>query len=361
MPRPRPPHLHLEHTFRGKRVWYVRVGHGSRVRIRAEFGTPEFDAEYQAALSETPRPKKGHPASGTLSWLIERYRETPAWTAFSLATRRQRENILRQVIDSAGHKPFLAITEAMIAAGRDRRGKTPFQARHFLDTMRGLFKWAKEAGFVKSDPAAAIKNPKRKSGEGFAAWTEVEATIYETYWPHRTKERVWLDLLAWTGLRRGDAVRLGRQHVRDGEATIKTEKSGGKVEVTIPLDLLPALAETLRVGPTGELAFICGSNGKPMTKESFGNAFSEACRKAGIKKSAHGLRKLAATRAAEAGLNTAQLNAMFGWNGTAMAAHYTQAADRRRLAREGFGKLANNSRTSIPAPKGKVREPAQKR
>ena len=121
MPRPRPPHLHLEHTFRGKRVWYVRVGHGPRVRIRAEFGTPEFDAEYQAALSETPRPKKGHPASGTLSWLIERYRETPAWTAFSLATRRQRENILRQVIDSAGHKPFLAITEAMIAAGRDRR------------------------------------------------------------------------------------------------------------------------------------------------------------------------------------------------------------------------------------------------
>jgi hypothetical protein len=34
--------------------------------------------------------------------------------------------------------------------------------------------------------------------------------------------------------------------------------------------LLPTLAETLRAGPTGELAFICGSNGKPMTKESFG-------------------------------------------------------------------------------------------
>jgi integrase len=360
MPRPRPPFLHLEITRHRKTVWYVRRDKGPRVRIKAEFGTPEF-AEYQAALSDTARPRKGSPALGTLTWLIERYRETPAWTAFSLATRRQRENILRQVIESAGHKPFVAINEASIVAGRDRRGKTPFQARHFLDIMRALFKWAKEAGFVKSDPAAAVKYPTLKSGEGFPPWTEDEAAIYEAHWPRGTKERVWLGVLAWTGLRRGDAVRLGRQHVRDGEATIKTEKSGGKVDVTIPLDLLPALAETLRVGPTGELAFICGSNRKPMTKESFGNAFSEACRKAGINKSAHGLRKLAATRAAEAGLNIILLNAMFGWTGTKMAAHYTQGADRKRLAREGFGRLANNSRTSIPAPKGKVRAPAQKR
>jgi hypothetical protein len=37
-------------TQRGKVVWYVRLGRGPRTRIRAEFGTPEFDAEYQAAL-----------------------------------------------------------------------------------------------------------------------------------------------------------------------------------------------------------------------------------------------------------------------------------------------------------------------
>ena len=43
-----------------------------------------------------------------------------------------------------------------------------------------------------------------------------------------------------------------------------------------------------------------------------------------------------------------------------MAAHYTQAATTLASPRR-FGKLANNSRTSIPAPKGKVREPAQKR
>jgi transcriptional regulator with XRE-family HTH domain len=48
-----------------------------------------------------------------------------------------------------------------------------------------------------------------------------------------------------TGLRRGDAVRLGRPHVRDGIGTIKTEKSGYTVEVTLPI--LPVLAQTLDV------------------------------------------------------------------------------------------------------------------
>ena len=32
-------------------VWYVRV-RGKRTRIRETYGTPEFDAAYQAALSE---------------------------------------------------------------------------------------------------------------------------------------------------------------------------------------------------------------------------------------------------------------------------------------------------------------------
>lgn len=52
----------------------------------------------------------------------------------------------------------------------------------------------------------------------------------------------------------------------------------------------------------------------------------------GVRKSAHGVRKIAATRAAENGATVAQLNAIFGWTGTTMASLYTQEADRRRLA-----------------------------
>ena len=90
---------------------------------------------------------------------------------------------------------------------------------------------------------------------------------YELRWPIGTRQRVWLHVPpAYTGLRRGDVVRIGRPHVRGQVATIKTEKSGFTVTVTLPI--LPALAKTLAAGPWGDLTFITGANGKPLTKES---------------------------------------------------------------------------------------------
>jgi integrase len=260
MPRPRPPHLHRQVTRHGKVVWYVRVGKGPRARLRSDFGTPEFDGEYQAAISGAPRPKRGSPATGTLAWLVERYRETTAWTTLSAATRRQRENIFKYVLESAGQQPFAKVTGTAILAGRERRSATPAQARNFLDAMRGLFRWALDARLVKTDPSAGVKNPKRQKGDGFRPWTEENVAAYERHWPLGTRQRVWLDVLLYTGLRRGDAVRLGRQHVRDGVAQLKTEKSRSTVEVTLPV--LPVLAATLAAGPCGDLAFICGERGE---------------------------------------------------------------------------------------------------
>ena len=352
MPRPRPPHLHRETTRHGKTVWFYRAGKGPRTRVRGEYGSDDFWNNYDAAASGTPRVKPGL-ATDSLAWLIAQYRGTQAWLKYSQATRDQRDNIFVHVIETAGKKPYLKITRADIEAGRERRAKTPAQARNFLDAMRGLFRWSYSVGHVKADPTAGVKNPKRKKGPGFPKWTEDDADAYEARWPIGTKERVWFDVLCYTGGRRGDAVIIGRQHVRNGVITFRTEKSGEMVTVTIPL--LPVLCATLEAGPIGDLAFIVGARGHPLTKESFGNALSEAARKAGVEKSAHGVRKMAATRAANSGATVAQLNAIFGWTGSAMASLYTQEADRRRLALESAHKLENTERTSIPAPEQKVR------
>jgi integrase len=188
---------------------------------------------------------------------------------------------------------------------------------------------------MKSDPTSGVRDPAMPKTNGFEPWSETDVGLYRERWPIGTRQRVWFEVLIGTGLRRGDAVMLGKQHVRDGVATIKTEKTD--TEVTIPIS--PELAEILSIGPTGDLHFICNAKSKPFTKESFGNAFSEACRAAGIKKSAHGLRKLAAERAAYAGATERELDAMMGWDGGRMAAHYTRGADRRRLALAGASKL----------------------
>jgi integrase len=234
------------------------------------------------------------------------------------------------VLEKSGEKSYAAISRADIVATRDAKRETPSAARKFLDTVRGMFEWALEAQHVKIDPTTGVKAPAPKKGGGFKIWTEVEVTAYETRWPECTKERVWLHVLMYTGLRRGDAVIIGKQHVHNGVATLRTEKGQG--EVTVHLPILPILQHTLDIGPTGDLAFICGERRGPFTKESFGNQFKKACRAAGVDangKAAHGLRKVAATRAADNGATVHQLMAIFGWRTEKEALVYTQAATRR--------------------------------
>lgn len=361
MPRIRPPHLQRERTRHGKLVWVVRIGKGPRIRIREEYGTPEFQDAYQAAVTGAPRSSSSRAAKGTLAWLVAQYRQSGAWlNGLSRATKRQRENIFKHVLELAGAEQASRITRGHIIRGLERRSSTPSQARNFLDAMRGLYEWASSSELVRLDPTAGVKAPARPKTQGFPVWTEEDVTAYELRWPIGTKERVWLDVLLYTGLRRGDAVRIGRQHVRDGVAALRTEKSQEQVTVTIPI--LPVLAATLEAGPTGELAFICGENGRPLVKESFGNLFGAAARAAGIRKSAHGVRKIGATRAAENGATVAELEAIFGWQGGGMAALYTRAADRARLARAAMSKLVRTpAEHSMPAPDEKVRAGSSKR
>lgn len=354
MPRPRPPHLNFEHNRHGTPVWFVRIGKGPRTRIRAEFGTPEFDEAYQAAIQGQPRPQKASASAGSLAWLIERYRETTAWSTLSAATRRQRENIFLHVLETAGTTAANKVTAATINAGKERRKDTPSQARNFLDAMRGLFRWAVKAKHVKTDPTLGIDNPPRKKGPGFPVWSEEDVQTYERHWGPGTRQFVWLQVLLYTGARRGDAHAIGRQHIRGNEISFRTEKSQRQVEVTLPL--LPPLRAAVERGPCGDLTFICGERGSPLTKESFGNMFSAAARAAGVKKSAHGVRKIAATRCAEAGATVHELNALFGWSGTTMAMEYTKAAERRRLSMAAGSKLLGTpDEHSIPAPSYQVR------
>jgi integrase len=185
---------------------------------------------------------------------------------------------------------------------------------------------------VNSNPTEGVAFVERPTGEGFAPWDESDVELFERCWPVGTRERLVFDLFQFTGLRRGDVARLGRQHVRDGVISLDTEKTG--VRVSIPL--VAQLAHSIANSPTGDLAFV------QMRKESLGNFFRDACRAAGISKSAHGLRKLAATRLANAGASVSELQAWFAWTDSRMPSHYTRSADRQKLAKSALAKLTQN-------------------
>ena len=334
MPRPRPPHLHRERNRLGKHVWYVRKGRGRRIRLRSEFGSELFNAEYEAALSG--RALSLGRNEGSLQLLWDAYRKAGAWSALSTATRRQRENIMLHVLKQSGAVAFGSIQQGDIVAGLDRRADTPSAARNFLDTMRGLFRWAKGRGHVRVDPTVGVDPPRRRRSGGFAAWTREDVSAYQAKWLLGTRQRVWLDVLLYTGLRRGDAALLGNQHVNEeGIISISTEKTG----TAVVLPMLAILQRSLLAGDRARATWITSARGEPFVKEAFGNAFSEAARAAGVVKSAHGVRKIAATIAAENGATEAELDAIFGWTGGRMSALYTRQANRAKLAAQAVEKL----------------------
>lgn len=335
MPRPRPPHLHREESRHGGVAWYVRRKHGRRMRIKADYDTPEFWAQYRAALEGGSMPPVAAKANA-LAWALGGYRNSSTWAGFSTATRRQRENIIKAVIKAAGAVPLKDITTDTIRAGRERRAATPHAANNFLKTMRGFFAWAVDGKLVAVDPTKGVKLLVGKNDAGgFRVWSQDELDRFEAHWPVGTRERLAFDLLLYTGLRRGDAVRIGRQHERDGVITIHTEKHRkGKPGELVSLPILPPLVASIAATRTGDMTYLVTDAGRPWVKESFGNWFREISRKAGCPGSAHGLRKAGATRAANRGASELQLMAIFGWSTGKMAQHYTRSADRVRLARD---------------------------
>jgi len=339
MPRHRLPFLLRETTRHGAVVWYVRRRRGPRVRIKAEYGTEAFLAEYQAALgvmlTKQPPKAKSRLKAGTLAWLWERYLDSLAWGQLSKATQRQRENVMKRIMAAAPDALVAEMTSDVIRDGIDRRRDKLGAARHFLETLRGMFRWALEAGLVEADPTEKIKTPRSKNATGFHVWTEAECRQFEAHWPRGTWQRLAFDVLLYTGLRRGDVVRVGRQHIKDGLIVIKTEKTGEVAYIPV----LPQLTEALEQGPTGDLTFIVGFEGGNLTKESFGNMFKKACKAAGVPGSAHGLRKAMTNRVAHM-LTDAELEALFGWErGSRVTPIYTNKVVRERLARSAAEKL----------------------
>ena len=228
-------------------------------------------------------------------------------------------------------------------AGLDARADRPAAARHFVDVLRGMFRFLLEADLVKADPTDGVKVARPQTG-GHEAWTDADLERYRAHWKLGTRQRVALELLYATGLRRGDAVRAGEQHVRNGVIRLKTEKTGETVAIAVS----PELLEALRAGPTGDLAWIVGETGLPLTKESFGNNFRDWCNAAGVSRSAHGVRKAAATGDAHDGWSDAELDAKYGWRGRRMAPLYTREAQRERLSLEAARRT--KERTKRPAP-----------
>lgn len=338
MPKPNWPHLNRDVDRHGNIRYYVRIRHGRKIRLKAPYMSAAFVEEYKAAVLVSPAvPPSSKIKRDTLEWLVAQWKEHSDWLLQEPATRKQRENILKHVLAKSGDRDFGEITRQDIEDGMEARKATPFAANNFLKTMSALFRWAVAREHLEVNPVVGVKQFRDKKGKkaGHKPWTLEDVALYRAKYPTGTRERLALEILINTGLRRGDLVRVGPSNVFKGVIEIVTEKTG--VQLFIPI--LPRLEEALAATRTGETWMCHAKTGKPIRKESFGNIFRKWCKAAGVAKRAHGLRKLAATIIANDGASELELQALFGWLTNDQSAIYTAEANTRRLALQASRRL----------------------
>lgn len=341
MPRPRKPYVQKETTRHGKTVWYFRRGDGPRVRLRGDYESPEWLEDYAAAYQGKGPEPVAAASNGTLRWLVDQYMESGRFLRLSPETREMRRRVMENVCKTGGNLKIADITAREITAGRVRREATPYAASNYVKIMSQLFSFAVDAGHLTENPTVGVDRSAPPS-EGHHVWTVEEVEKFQSVHKLGTTPRLAMDVLLYTGLRRADAVLLGRQHIKGGVIRYRASKNG--VEIIIPL--LQPLAESIAATKTGDLALLSTAHGRPWVKESFGTWFAEQCKLAGVPGRAHGLRKAGATFAANNGASEYQLAAMYGWKNPRMAEVYTKKVNRTKLAEQ-----AANSLFPHPNPK----------
>ncbi len=199
---------------------YVRRA-GRSIRLREDPASEAFYAEYARALEATGsliKPTKLKASQGSLGWLVQQYLTSMEYRSLAPSSQATRRRTLEAICTVHGYKPYSLMAERHVRKIRDEKVGRPEAANMVLKALRALFAWALEAQLANRNPAKAVAKIKYKS-DGIHTWTLDEVAQYKERWPAGTKQRLALALLLYTGVRRGDAVRLGRQMVRDGWLT----------------------------------------------------------------------------------------------------------------------------------------------
>jgi integrase len=352
-----PEHCSWNYDRHGKRrVRFRKSGFSTYLS-----GTPwsdDFMRRYAAALDGVKAQASNIGAkrtvAGTVNAIVASYLDcssasTSPFRTTAAETQRTRRNILENfrkeygelpIYRTIGDKRAMLLTREHMQRIVNKKAETPFAQRNFLNTVRAMFDWAMKEGRIPDDPTLGVTREKVKT-TGYKTWSEAEIERFEAAHPIGTKARLAFALLLYTGQRRSDVVKMGRQDIHNDVLTIDQGKTDGGEEAHLEIPLHPKLREIVDATPTvGVKTFLVTHFGKAYTAPGFGNWFRELCDAAGCPNvSAHGLRKATARRLAEIGCTAHQIAAITGHASLSEVQRYTKAADRKRMAREAMAKL----------------------
>jgi integrase len=289
--------------------YFRRPGY-PRVRLPGLPGSEEFNRAYEAALAHSEplaigAAKRSKP--GSLSAAIAGYYMSRYFRGLTGGTPAMRRAILERFRNEHGGKPIALLPKKFVIAVLDRM--EPFAAHNWLKAIRHLMQYCIDQELIRIDPTQGIKLRSVKT-DGHHTWTEDEIAQYQAFYPIGTKARLALALGLYTAQRRGDVIRMGRQHIRDGVLSVRQEKTGTVLAIPVHGELKAIIDAT----PVGHLTLLTTKTGKSYAGNDLSEQFRVWCNAAGLPQRCvfHGLRKAALTRLADVGCSVHEIAAISG-------------------------------------------------
>lgn len=333
------------------RYRFRKPGH-PEVMLHGELDSPEFMAQYHAALAGKPMPVQvgvgaSRTIAGSLNDLIARYYAAPAFKLSAPATQADQRSVLERMRIVAGDRPLSGLDRAFIKSNVADCA-TRHIAKHWLKAVRAVLKYAIAIEMICEDPSEGVKPPQPvRNKDGYHTWTEDEIAQYQTAHKIGTRERLACDLLLFTGQRRSDVIRISRRHIKGGVLQLSQVKTG--VEVSMPLH--PDLVASLKASGAMEhelKPFLLAPRGKPYLGNWFTADFKKWVRAAGLpdRCTPHGLRKAFCSRLASLGVSGHDIMACSGHTTLSELERYTKKYERRKGSARAMAALVA---ASVPA------------
>lgn len=316
------------------RHYFRRPGH-DRVSLPGAPGSAEFMAAYHACL-EGSRPPIGaaRTTPGTMTALAVSWYGSSEFSGLAPSSQATYRRIVEAFLAAHGDRLVADLQGRHVRALLDSKASTPAAANRLRSILQLLMRHAVERGWRDDDPTLHVRKL-RYEKKPFPAWTEDDIAKFEAHFPLGTRARLALALLLYTGQRRSDVIRMGRQHIRAGMIDVKQEKTKTRLAIPMHRELVAALDAC----PADNMTFLITEQGRPFASgNAFYNWFVECTRAAGIEGlSPHGLRKSIGRRLAEAGCTPHQIAAITGHQTMSEVERYTKSASQETMARTAMG------------------------
>jgi hypothetical protein len=150
------------------------------------------------------------------------------------------------------------------------KGRPATTQKDWLKALRPFFKFARDVGIIKFDPAAGLQAPKAAESDGFLDFEDAAIAQYRAHYAVGTMARLALELALNIAARRHDLHVIGRPHLSFNadeqwwELTWRPHKTRRKKGGMLTVRVLPPLQACLDAIPhTDALPFILNDRGRP--------------------------------------------------------------------------------------------------